>query len=92
MLLLSFLVIMRKRDERGAPTLGPMPPDRMTLGRMAFSKGNDTFDGAHIRMTLSKQHFKMTLTNKSLSRKTHNKNALSRMTFGRMTFKKHQEK
>ncbi len=87
MLLLSFLVIMRKRDERGATTHGQMTPDRMTLGRMTLSKGNYTCDGTHIRMTLSKQHFKMTLTNKSLSRKTHNKNALSRMTF-----KKHQEK
>jgi hypothetical protein len=81
MLLLSFLVIMRKRDERGATTLGQMTPDRMTLGRITFkmtlSEGNDTCDGTHIRMTLSKQHCKMTLINKSLSK----------MTLGRMTFK-----
>jgi hypothetical protein len=67
MLLLSFLVIMRKGDERGATTLGQMTPDRMTLGRMTLSKGNDTCDGSHIRVSLSKQHCKMTLTNKSLN-------------------------
>jgi hypothetical protein len=73
MLLLSFPVIMRKRDERGTTTLGQMTPDRMTLGRMTLSKGNDTCEGTYIRMTLSQQHCKMTLTNKSLGRMTHNK-------------------